>query len=129
MRLTTRSKYGLRAAYFLAEHYEEGPISLSYMVDKLYLSDTYLEQLLRRLKKDELVKSFRGKNGGYQLNRAPDQITIGEVLRSLEGSISSSDCVESFKCRQYDCKTRNIFVEIDEAVNSVVDNKTLKDMI
>ena len=129
MKLTTRSRYGLRAVYYLKQHYKEGPISLPSLVKDLNLSQNYLEQLFIRLKKSNIVKSKRGKYGGYILAREPKEISVGEVIRSLEGSIDYlSDCNDHENCDMIDCITRHVFIKIDFAVNKVIDNMTLDDI-
>lgn len=129
MKLTTRSRYGLRAVYYLKQHYEEGPISLPRLVDNLNLSQNYLEQLFIRLKKSHIVISKRGKFGGYILAKNPKEISVGEVIRALEGSIDySSDCNDHTECDIIDCVTRHVFIKVDRAVNEVIDNMTLDDI-
>lgn len=129
MKLTTRSRYGLRAVYYLKQHYKEGPISLPSLVKDLNLSQNYLEQLFIRLKKSNIVKSKRGKYGGYILAREPKEISVGEVIRSLEGSIDYlSDCNDHENCDMIDCITRHVFIKIDLAVNKVIDNMTLDEI-
>lgn len=129
MKLTTRSKYGLRAVYYLRDHYNEGPVSLPKLVEDLHLSQNYIEQLFIKLKRDQIVKSKRGAYGGYILAKDPMEISVGQVIRALEGSINySDDCSINEKCYQIDCVTRNIFTKIDSAVNSVIDSISLAEL-
>lgn len=129
MKITTRSEYGLRAMYYLKQNYEDNPIPIAKMVEELCLSQNYLEQLFRSLKKDNLVISYRGKDGGYRLAKDPKDITIGSIIRSLEGDIElASKCNISHSCISIDCITRNIFYKIDSAVSDVIDNLTLQDI-
>ncbi|MDO5026252.1 MAG: Rrf2 family transcriptional regulator [Tissierellia bacterium] len=129
MKLTTRSRYGLRAVYYLKQHYKEGPVSLPSLVRDLNLSQNYLEQLFIKLKKSNIVKSKRGKFGGYILSRDPKKISVGEIIRALEGDIDySSDCHDHDNCDMIDCITRHVFIKIDLAVNDVIDNMTLADI-
>lgn len=129
MKLTTRSKYGLRAVYYLRDHYHDGPVSLPKLVEDLHLSQNYIEQLFIKLKKEKIVISKRGAYGGYILARDPKDISVGQVIRALEGSINYSDeCSNNERCYQIDCVTRNIFTKIDTAVNSVIDSITLAEL-
>lgn len=129
MKLTTKSRYGLRAVYYLKQHYKDGPVALPKMVEDLSLSQTYLEQLFIRLKKAGIVASKRGAYGGYYLTKAPSEFSVGEIIKALEGSINySDDCSSNEKCYMIDCVTRNIFVKIDEAVNDVINTITLDDI-
>lgn len=85
MRLSTRSTYGLRALVELALSTGHGPVSAAFIARRQGLSVAYLEQLLHRLKKEELVDSVRGPRGGYVLARVAHQITVAEVVRILDG--------------------------------------------
>ena len=85
MKLSTKGRYGLRAAVDLALYAKEEPISISNIAAKEGLSESYLEQLFAKLKKAGIVHSVRGTNGGYQLARSASEITVGNVLRALEG--------------------------------------------
>lgn len=128
MNITTKSEYGLRAMYLLKENYNN-TVPIAKMVKDLNISKTYLEQLFRRLKKNNLVESFRGKEGGYRLSRKPNEITLGQIIRALEGDINlSSKCNSNHICSSIDCITRSVFFRIDSAVNSVIDNITLSDI-
>jgi len=89
MKLSTRSTYGLLAMYELALRYPQGPISVSSISEKEKISVSYLEQLLNRLKKRHLVEAERGPKGGYRLSRAPEAITLGDVVRILENGMEA----------------------------------------
>jgi len=89
MRLSTRSTYGLRALIELGLASGRGPLSATVIAEKQSLSAAYLEQLLHRLKKHGLVTSIRGPKGGYILAKESDQISIGEIVRALDGSPAS----------------------------------------
>lgn len=129
MKLTTRSRYGLRAVYYLKQHYNDGPVSLPKMVEDLHLSQNYLEQLFIKLKKSGIIESKRGAYGGYILAKDPSEITVGQIIKSLEGNINfSDDCSTNDKCYAIDCVTRNIFIKIDEAVNEIINTITLNDI-
>lgn len=132
MKLSTKGEYGLRAMYDLAELYGEGPISLKSVAERQDISEPYLEQLFALLKKSGLVKSVRGAQGGYTLAREPYEITVGEVLRALEGNFAPMDCVdagviEPCKRAEY-CVTRQIWGKVKDAVDGVLDGITLQDM-
>src|SRR5690554_3205822 len=131
MKLSTKGRYGLMAMYQLAQDHGEGPISLKYVADKQGLSENYLEQLFSSLKKDGLLNSVRGAYGGYMLSRTPEEITVGEVLRSLEGQMSPSECVDQgFDCNREDnCATRWVLGKIKDSIDQVIDSITLADMV
>ncbi|ACV28963.1 Cysteine metabolism repressor [Anaerococcus prevotii] len=129
MKLSTRGRYGLRAMCYLASNKDRGYISVSEMSDKLNLSENYLEQLIRLLKNDGLITSARGPKGGYKITRDLDEISVGEVLRVLEGNITMSDCVSGDHFCDDKCDAYFVFDRIDKVINEAVDSISLKNMI
>ena len=88
-----------------------------------------MEQLFAKLKKDGYIDTVRGPQGGYLLAKKPEEITVGMVLRTLEGEITTSDCLNKEVCsRESICATRVIFEKIEKSINDVIDNITLADM-
>lgn len=132
MKLSTRGRYGLKAMFQLSLYYGEGPIPLKQIADKQGLSENYLEQLFSILRKEGLVKSVRGAQGGYMLSREPKDITVGQVLRCLEGNMAPSDCVidgEEIECeREEICVTKLVWIKIKDSIDEVIDSITLQDM-
>lgn len=92
MKLSTRARYGLKALIDLGLHSASEAISLQSIAERQDISTSYLEQLMAMLKKAGLVKSSRGAYGGYQLGKPADEISVGEVLRVLEGSLEAAAC-------------------------------------
>ena len=132
MLLSTRSRYGLKMMFELALAYGNGPISLKDIAKKQNLSETYLEQLVAPLRKDGLVHSIRGAQGGYELSKLPIEISVGDVIRILEGSLAASDCIEdgNHECGRADCcATRRVWEKITNSIYEVIDNTTLQDMV
>ena len=132
MRLSTRGRYGLKAMYQLAIHYGEGPIPLKQIADKENLSENYLEQLVSQLRKEGLLTSVRGAQGGYMLAMPPREITVGNVLRVLEGDLAPADCImeEDYGCEnEENCVTKLVWIKIKDSIDEVVDSITLQDMI
>lgn len=133
MKLSTRGRYGLKAMFQLSLHYGEGPISLNQIADKQRLSENYLEQLFSLLRKEGLLKSVRGAQGGYMLSRKPEEITVGQILRCLEGNMAPSDCVidgDEFECDREDkCVTKLVWIKIKDSIDEVIDSITLQNMI
>ncbi|MDO4593888.1 MAG: Rrf2 family transcriptional regulator [Tissierellia bacterium] len=130
MKLSTRGRYGLRACYYLAENYYEGYTSVSDIAKELSLSENYLEQLIRILKQNDIIASIRGAKGGYRLNKKPSDITVGEILRLLEGDFTTAVCAgDESICDNRQCQARNVFSKIDIAINKAVDSITLEDML
>lgn len=133
MKLSTKGRYGVKAMLDLAIHNSEGQIALKNIAERQNISENYLEQLFAILRKAGLVKSIRGAQGGYILANEPENITVGSILRALEGSLAPVDCVienDPVKCGRGDiCVTKFIWEKIRDRVNEVVDSITLKDLV
>ncbi len=132
MILSTKGRYGLRAMFVLAKNHGNGPTSLKQIAEVEDISVNYLEQLFLPLRRNHLIKSIRGAHGGYYLNDDPAKITVGQILKTLEGPILASECVniDLVSCDQIDCcVTRTIWNRITEAVDDVIESITLQDML
>lgn len=133
MKLSTKGRYGLKAMFDLAQHFGEGPISLKSIAERQEISEHYLEQLISGLRKAGLVKSVRGAQGGYVLGREPGKMTIGNVIRVLEGPIAPVDCVAEEDpecCSKADyCVTRTVWEKVRDSIAEVLDSITLEDMV
>lgn len=132
MKMSTKGRYGVVAMYELALHYGQGPVPLKLVAEKQNISEHYLEQLMGGLRRTGFVRSVRGAQGGYELTKAPGAITVGDVIRVLEGPIAPVDCViddEADYCFRADsCVTRDIWAKIRDSINKVVDSITLADL-
>ena len=93
MKLSTRGRYGIHAMYELARGFGGAPMSIKAIAEKQDIPEAYLEQIIAVLRRDELVTSIRGAQGGYMLARSPEEVTVGDVLRSLEGGLKLVDCL------------------------------------
>lgn len=131
IKLSTKGRYGLMAMFELALSYGQGPISLKRIAQQQELSNNYLEQLFSVLKKDGLLNSVRGSQGGYMLSKPPKDITVGDILRSLEGSLAPASCVNDDNecCKDDACATKLVLMKIKNSIDGVVDSITLEDMI
>ena len=132
MKVSTKGKYGLLAMIDIAAHQAQGSVSLRSVAKRNNLSENYLEQLLSILRKAGLVKSTRGAQGGYVLARSSDCITMGEILRSLEGSLSPVDCLtkapSGTDANCCSCVTRPIWEKLYNSLNDILDNTKLGDL-
>ena len=133
MKFSTRSHYGLRAVLSLARAYGRGPLPLSDIANEERLSLGYLEQLLLVLRNAGLVQSARGVKGGYQLCCHPSEVTVGQVLRALDGPLTPIECVSDNRAaercgRENDCASRVLWQRMRDSVASVVDSTTLADL-
>jgi len=131
MKLSTRTRYGIRAILELAENYGNGPLQLRVIARDQGVSVKYLEQLMAMLKAAGIVRSIRGSKGGYILAKTPGQIKVSECFQCLEGSLITTECVEdeSFCERTSDCIARQVWTEVQEAVMGVLQSMTLQDLV
>ena len=130
MRLSTRGRYGTRLMVDLAQHYADGPIPLGEIAKRQDLSAKYLEQLIILLKGNGLIRSTRGRRGGYMLARSPEEINVGEIIETLEGRLAIVDCVaEPELCdRSPECPTRGIWVGMTDILKKQLFSLNLKDV-
>jgi Rrf2 family cysteine metabolism transcriptional repressor len=133
MKLSTKGRYGLRAMLDLALSDETGPIASHSIAQRQEISERYLEQLLIPLKQAGLVKSVRGSQGGYRLGRDPKDISVGDIIRVLEGPLAPVDCVNELNpedCKRADsCVTRLIWAKVRDSVAGILDSYSLEDLV
>ena len=132
MMVSTRGRYALRVMIDLAEHNNGKFIPLKDIAERQEISEKYLEQIISSLKKAGYVKSLRGAQGGYMLRRPPKEYTVGMILRLTEGTLAPVSCVEddAVECeREASCVTFIVWKKINDAINEVVDNITLEDLV
>lgn len=131
MKLSTRSRYGLKAVVDLAVYYGEAPVTLSTLAGLQGVSEAYLEQLLRALRKAGIVDTVRGAAGGYVLCRAPAELNVGCVLSALEGSTAVVDCVGTNEAcceNACTCSARPLFLKLQARINDVLRDTTIADL-
>lgn len=133
MRVSTKGRYGLKAVVDLAINNADGQITLKSIAQRQGISENYLEQLFASLKKSGIVKSVRGAQGGYMLSRPAEKITVGDVLRSLEGALCPAECIDldfPTECEKVDtCATAPVWVKLRDKINEVVDSITIDDLV
>lgn len=132
MKISTKGRYALRLMLDLAYNHTGSFIPIKNISQRQDISDKYLEQIITQLSRAGLVKSARGAQGGYMLAKEPQEYTVGEILRLLEGNLAPVACVDDTKeaCTRVDeCVTMEVWREIKDAVNKVVDNITLADLV
>jgi len=131
MKISTKGRYALRLMVDLAIAGSPAPISLKDVAARQNLSDKYLEQIVTPLSHAGLVRSVRGAGGGYLLTRKPEEYTVGDILRPLEGDLAPVECATDAtycdRCGQ--CVTLELWQDIHRAVSQVVDNTTLADLV
>ncbi|MFF2874835.1 cysteine metabolism transcriptional regulator CymR [Gottfriedia sp. NPDC057991] len=123
MKISTKGRYGLTVMIELAKRYCDKPISLKSIAKAQNLSEHYLEQIISLLRNAGLVKSIRGAYGGYILTKEPNQISAGEVITALEGSLSPIENLEEENPAQ-----RELWTRVQKAINEVLDHTSLEDL-
>lgn len=136
LRVSTKGEYGVRIMVDLARHYGGRPRSLTDISQAEALPLAYLEQLVKLLREAEppLVMSTRGAHGGYKLSRPPEQITMGEIVRVLEGPIAPMICATEGEMSQIcnfldSCRTKYLWAKLRDAVAHTLDMMTLADLV
>ena len=131
MKLSTRTRYGIRAILELASNYGKGPLQTNLIAKRQDISVKYLEQLMAILKSSGLVKSVRGAKGGYMLAKRPDQIKLDDVFYCLEGPVVTVECLEDkdYCARFADCISRQLWAQVQQAIKNVLQSMTLQDLI
>ncbi len=132
MRLSTKGRYGLRAMIDIVQQQGQGPVPIHTIAARQKISARYLEQLLIPLKQAGLVKSVRGSQGGYIVGRSASKITVGDIIRVLEGPIAPVDCVserDPDECsRAEHCISRKVWSQLRDSISQVLDSYTLEDL-
>lgn len=134
MKISTKGRYGVAAMYDLALHYGEGPVALKQIALRQEISENYLEQLISTLRNAGYVNSIRGPQGGYILAKDPKDITIGDVIKTMEGPITLVDCLltddsENNYCEKVGkCVTRDVWVKVRDSINNVLNSISLADL-
>jgi Rrf2 family protein len=130
--LTRKSKYGLKALLMLAEETGHGPVPISTLAERQHIPPKFLEAILLDLKKHGFLDSKKGKGGGYALSRQPTQITVGQVIRVLEGPLALVPCVSQTAYRpcpecvdEATCQVRWAMKDVRDATAKILDNMSL----
>ena len=133
MKISTKGRYGLRALIDLARYSEIEPVSINSIAARQGISERYLEQLMTLLKKAGLIKSIRGAGGGYVLAKELEEISVGDVLRALEGNLEPVECTgfdEEDSCEAAGgCVTKYVWQRINESINKTVNEISLKQLV
>ena len=135
LKLSTKGRYGLRAFIDLAVCGESQPVSLASIAQRQEISVSYLEQLMAKLKRAGLVKSVRGVNGGYSLAMPADEISVGDVLRALEGDLTPVECAGiDNDCKTHcngssQCVSKIVLKRINDSINDTVDSIYIGELV
>ena len=134
MKLSTKGRYGLRAFIDIAIFGENEPVSLAHVAKRQDISISYLEQLMVKLKKAGLIVSIRGASGGYAIAKDQGRISVGDVLRALEGDLAPVDCAAfhegSHDCAASDdCASKIVWKKINDSINETVNNIYIDELV
>jgi Rrf2 family protein len=131
MKLSTRTRYAVRAIIELAQHDSNQPLQLKIIAQRQEISVKYLEQLMAVLRSAGFVRSIRGSKGGYLLAKAPNEIKLNDVMHKLEGTVATVECVENedYCSRSADCAARYLWTQVEQAIDQVLEAITLQDLV
>lgn len=132
MMISTRGRYSLRVMIDLAEHFSEGFIPMKEIASRQGISLKYLERFVPALSKSGFIEGVQGKGGGYRLTKKPEEYTIGEILRVVEGNLAPVSCLEcgAEPCaREKECRTILMWKNLQKVINEYFDGITLKDLM
>lgn len=131
MKLSTRTRYAVRAMIELAQNEASRPLQLKIIAQRQDISIKYLEQLMAVLRSAGLIRSVRGSKGGYVLAKAANQIRLSDILHCLEGPITTVECVaDSDRCvRAAECAARQVWMKVQQAIDDVLQSITLQDVV
>ena len=130
MRLSAAAEFAIRGVIVLARHYGDGPVTLATICRERDLSRQYLTKIFSLLARADIVTPIRGKHGGYVLSRDPSQITVLEVIETVEGPIALNFCQHTPpKCDQEDCRLREVWTELQTIVRGKLGKVTMADCL
>ena len=131
MKISTRTRYGMRAILELALAHKSEPLQIKVIAERQKISNKYLEQLVAIMKSAGLVRSIRGPHGGYLLAKEPKDIKLSNIFTVLEGPVLTLECVDHeevcLSCA--DCITRQLWIQMNDAILGVLESKTLQDLV
>ncbi len=132
MKISTKGRYALRMMVDLAQHSNEGFISLKDIAERQNISKKYLEQIVPLLNKSGVLRTNRGYQGGYMLAQPPEKYTVGNILRITEGNLSVVSCLEqepNLCPRQDECMTLYIWQGLNDVIAKYLDSITIQDIV
>ena len=134
--LSSKVRYALKALLFLARQHDRGPVLISEIAHSERIPRKFLELILLDLKKHGLLQSKKGKGGGYFLRRNPSAVSVGDIVRALEGQIEPQPCtggMEGAGCQECDneeaCGARMVMQEVNDATSKILDSTTVANLL
>jgi Rrf2 family iron-sulfur cluster assembly transcriptional regulator len=130
MRLTTRGRYAVTAMLDLALHYDSGPVCLAEIAQRQGISQSYLEQLFARLRRNGLVDGLRGPGGGYKLGRPGDSISVADVIDAVNETVDATRCGGQRNCQgEQPCLTHDLWEELSCQIRDFLGNVSLDKLV
>jgi Rrf2 family protein len=131
MKLSTRTRYGLRAMIELASYGSSGPLMVRKIAEKQQISKKYLDIIFTSLKLAGLVRAIRGATGGFLLTRGPEEIRISQIVEALEGALAPVECCQSPELcdRSKQCAAQRLWLRLEAAIRETLDDVTLADLV
>jgi len=131
LRLSTKGQYGVRAMYEIAKGSGLGPVTIKRISQEQHVSVAYLEQILNKLRRAGIIKSVKGPGGGYVLAKDPKLISIGEILKELEGPVAITSCLDPKEgCVRVDsCVTHLLWKSLGDNIKRFLDGMKLQDLL
>jgi Rrf2 family protein len=129
LRFTKRADYGLMAIHYIAVHDDLGAVSAKRIAEEFSIPQELMAKILQQLARQRLIVSQNGPKGGYVLSRRAAEISVGEVIRALEGPISIVSCLEDADCPQMErCSLRRPVAKIQAAITQMLDTMSLAEL-
>ena len=132
MMISTKGRYALRVLIDMAEHQAGGYVPLKEIAERQEISEKYLESIVKTLVKEQILEGLRGKGGGYRLRKEPDQYTVGQILRVMEGSLAPVACLEEGSApsvRVASCRTLGLWSGLNDLIKDYLDRFTIADLM
>ena len=130
MKISTKGRYTLRIMIDIAKNSKDDYVSINSISQRQDISNKYIEQIVSKLTKANLLTTLRGHTGGYKLSKKPSEYKIGEILRAAEGDLNVVDCVKDNNCpRKSICNTYYFWEGLDKVINEYADSYTLEELI
>ncbi len=130
MKISTRTRYGIRLMFELALYYDQGPVQLNSVAKREGISEKYLSQIIIPLRTAGLVTSVRGTQGGYLLTKRPEEITALDVAEALEGGLDPVPCLSKAHCsRAGECASRDMWSDMAKAIRGLLGSYTLSRLV
>ena len=130
MKISTKGRYALRIMVDIAQNSRNDYVSIKSISERQNISNKYIEQIVSKLLKADMLITYRGHTGGYKLSKKPSEYKVGDIIRVAEGDLNIIDCVHGFDCpRKVGCSTYSFWNSLDTVINEYADSYTLEELL